>query len=158
MELGTIPRLDISQQGSPMITISDGIRIPEDELTFTASRSSGPGGQNVNKVSTRMTLCFDLEKSSSLTEEQKSRIRENLATRITKTGTFRVTAQKHRSQAANRELALERFFSLINEALTEAPPRKPTRATRQARQQRLANKKHRSRIKQKRGPVDPDAE
>jgi ribosome-associated protein len=158
MELGTIPRPDISQQGSPMITISDGILIPEDELTFTASRSSGPGGQNVNKVSTRMTLCFDLENSGSFTEEQKAKIRENLATRITRSGILRVTSQKHRSQTANRDMAIERFIALINDALTETPPRRPTRMSRQARRQRLADKKHRSRIKQKRGPVDPDNE
>ena len=141
-----------------MITISDDILIPEDELTFTASRSSGPGGQNVNKVSTRMTLCFDLENSPSFSEDQKARIREKMATRITKTGMLRITAQKHRNQAANRDLALERFIALINDALTETPPRRPTRISRQARQQRLADKKHRSRIKQKRGPVDPENE
>ena len=141
-----------------MITISDDILISEDELTFTASRSSGPGGQNVNKVSTRMTLCFDLGNSASLTDEQKARIRENLATRITKSGILRVTSQKHRSQAPNRELALERFVALINDALTETPPRRPTRISRRAKQQRMADKKHRSRIKQHRGPVDPGAE
>ncbi len=141
-----------------MIAISDDILVPEEELTFTASRSSGPGGQNVNKVSTRMTLCFDLENSESFSEEQKAKIREKLATRITKNGILRVTSQKHRSQSANRELALERFIALINEALTETPPRRPTRMPRPAKQQRLADKKHRSRIKQKRGPVDPDVE
>jgi ribosome-associated protein len=141
-----------------MISISYDIFIPDDELAFTASRSSGPGGQNVNKVSTRMTLCFDLENSPSFTEEQKARIRENLATRITKNGILRVTSQKHRSQAANKELALERFIALINDALAETPPRKPTRVSRQAKRQRLADKKHRSRIKQHRGPVDPDHE
>lgn len=141
-----------------MIAISDDIFIPDEELTFTASRSSGPGGQNVNKVSTRMTLCFDLDNSPSVSEDQKARIREKLATRITKIGLLRITAQKHRSQAANKELALERFVELINDALTETPPRRPTRISRQARRQRLADKKHRSRIKQRRTRVIPDSE
>ncbi len=141
-----------------MITISDDIIIPDEELTFTASRSSGPGGQNVNKVSTRMTLCFDLDNSPSFSEDRKARIREQLATRITKSGVLRITAQKHRSQAANKELALERFVALINDALVETPPRRPTRISRQARRQRLADKKHRSRIKQHRGRVDADRE
>ncbi len=147
-----------SENISLMIAISDDIIIPEDELTFTASRSSGPGGQNVNKVSTRMTLCFDLDNSPSFSEDQKTRIREQLATRITKTGVLRVTSQKHRSQTANRDMAIERFIALINDALTETPPRRPTRMSRQARRQRLADKKHRGRIKQNRGPVDPDRE
>jgi ribosome-associated protein len=124
--------------------INDNVDIPDDELTFTASRSSGPGGQYVNKVNTRMTLWFDLARSPSLTEEQKFRIQNHLSTRISKTGMLRVVAQGSRSQMANKELATLRFVELIKEALQENPPRKKTRIPAGARQKRIDEKKHRS--------------
>ena len=133
-----------------MININDQLSIPQDELSFTASRSSGPGGQHVNKVSTRVTLRFDVANSPSLTLDQKELILARLATRISKEGVLRVVSQKTRSQAANRELALERFVRLLQEALEKRPERKPTKVPSAARQKRLADKRHRSQLKRER--------
>lgn len=126
------------------------VRIAEDELTFTSSRSSGPGGQNVNKTSTRVTLHFDLESSLSLTTEQKALLRRKLATRISKRGTLQVVSQKHRSQSANKRETIERFFQLIDSALEKPRPRKPTKVSRSVRKRRLQEKAHRSDIKKRR--------
>src|SRR5262245_26618746 len=96
-----------------------GLAIPEHEVTFTASRSSGPGGQNVNKVSSRVTLTFDVSASTALSQEQKRRIVVRLATRINKEGILRIVSQKTRSQELNRSDALDRFSDLLRNALTE---------------------------------------
>jgi len=129
------------------IAIDDGIEIPLSELEFSTSRSSGPGGQHVNKVETRVTLSFDLVASPSLSPEQKARIGERLSTRVTKAGILRVTAQRHRSQAANRQLAMERFAELLQGALAEEAPRRPTRVPRRAKKRRLARKRRRGELK-----------
>jgi ribosome-associated protein len=92
-----------------MIQITNTLFINDSELSFTASPSSGPGGQHVNKVSTRMTLWFNVSASPSLTAEQKQRILSRLATRISKEGVFRIISQKHRSQSANKDATIERF-------------------------------------------------
>jgi ribosome-associated protein len=130
-----------------MIKINNNLFIPEDELIFTASRSSGPGGQYVNKVSTRITLLFDIAGSPSLSAEQKRLIQAHLSTRISKTGVLRVIAQASRSQMVNKELARERFVELINQALHVNAPRRKTRVPAGVRQQRLDEKKHRARFK-----------
>jgi ribosome-associated protein len=130
-----------------MIKITETINIPDDELMFTASRSSGPGGQYVNKVNTRITLWFDVAGTPSLSDDQKNRIQTHLSTRISKTGVLRVIAQSSRSQIANKELAIQRFVELIKEALQENPPRKKTRIPFGARQQRIDAKKHRAGFK-----------
>ena len=100
--------------------------IDEDELTFEFTRSSGPGGQNVNKVSTRVTLRFDVGASPSLDPAQKARIRKRLATRISRQGILRVVVSKHRAQSANRRAAVERFVDLMTQALRVRKPRKKT--------------------------------
>jgi len=84
------------------VRIADGLEIPDDELSFVTSRSGGPGGQNVNKLETRVTVRFDLAQSPSLSDEQRARIAERLATRVTRGGFLQVTSQRHRTQAANR--------------------------------------------------------
>ncbi len=141
-----------------MLEIDANLSIPENELLFTASGSSGPGGQNVNKVSTRVTLWFDVWRSEVLTEEQKNRISRNLAARTNKKGWLRVSAQEHRSQAANRKLAREKFCRQLFDALKERPKRKKTRVPKSSRQRRLENKKQRSRKKKLRSNVPPDWE
>src|SRR4051812_18321733 len=140
-----------------MIAIDDNLSIPEEELTFITSRSGGPGGQNVNKLETRVTLRFDLVASGSLSEEQKARLRERLATRITKDGVLQVTSQRHRTQGANREAAVERFAELVSEALQEEVPRRKTRPSRAAKARRLDEKRRRSGRKRDRtAPIPHD--
>jgi len=133
-----------------MIEITAGLAIPEGELTFGASRAGGPGGQNVNKVATKVTLTFDVAGSPSLSEPQRARIRERLATRITRDGVLHVVSQRHRTQGANRAAALARFAELLRGALAEEPERVPTRPSRISRQRRVAEKTLHSRLKQSR--------
>jgi ribosome-associated protein len=133
-----------------MIEISPGLAIPDWEITFTASRSGGPGGQNVNKVNTRVTLAFDVVGSPTLVPRQKARILERLATRISRDGVLQVVSQRHRTQAANRTAALERFVELLRIALAREAPRVPTRPTRMATERRVASKKLRGRLKRQR--------
>lgn len=133
--------------------IDDRLEIPDDELSFEASRSGGPGGQNVNKVETRMTLLWDFERSPSLAalgEEERERLRQRLATRLTRAGILRVTSQRHRTQGANREAAAERFAELLREALRPEVPRKPTKVTKAAKRRRLDEKRRRSERKRER--------
>jgi ribosome-associated protein len=133
-----------------MIRVTDDLSIPENEISFTASRSGGPGGQNVNKVSSRVTLSFDVRNSSALSEEQKETIIEELGGRINKDGILRVISQRTRSQDMNRTDALERFAGLIAMALTPKRLRIKTRVPSGARENRLDKKKKRTTIKQTR--------
>ena len=141
-----------------MITINSRLSIPNEELSFTFSRSSGPGGQNVNKVNTRATLLFDVACSPSLSDAQRDRILDKLATRISRAGILRVVSQKHRTQKANREAAAERFVELLSEALARERPRRRTRVPAGVRKKRLEDKRRRSRLKTGRSrPVDEDS-
>jgi ribosome-associated protein len=133
-----------------MIRISEQISISEDELVFTASHSSGPGGQNVNKVSSRVTLWFDVVNSRSLSPEQQELVTCRLPTRISKDGVLRVISQQTRSQVENKELAIERFVELLRDALKQVPTRKKTRVSKGAKLRRLEEKKQRSILKSKR--------
>jgi ribosome-associated protein len=138
-----------------MIEVTSELAIPEAEVRFATSRSSGPGGQNVNKVESRVTLLFDLAGSPSLDATQKERLRERLASRIAKDGVLRVVAQKHRTQGANREEAVARFAALLRAALAEEAPRKPTRPTTAARRRRAADKRRRAELKRARRAPPP---
>ena len=138
------------------IIVNAQLAIPEQEISFETSTSSGPGGQNVNRVETRVTLLFDVEASESLDPAQKERIRERLATRINKAGVLRVVSQKHRSQSANRQETEERFARLVAEALEEKEPRKRTRPPRAAKRRRLQKKRRRSEVKRLRKPPRGD--
>lgn len=126
-----------------MIEITRQLSIPDEELRFTFSRSGGPGGQNVNKVSTRATLWFDVAGSASLTEEQREKIIRRLGNRVSREGVLQVAAAQFRTQGANREDALRRFAALIAGALYEKPRRKKTGVPRRAREARLQAKKRR---------------
>jgi ribosome-associated protein len=132
------------------VIINDRVQIPDDELTFTTSRSSGPGGQNVNKVNTRVTLLFDVERSPSLSDDERRLLYGRLAGRINKEGVLRVVAQRHRTQAANRDAAMHRFAELLRTALTPEEVRVPSVPSRAANERRLQQKKLRSRLKQER--------
>lgn len=133
-----------------MIPIRGDLEIPETELEFVASRSGGPGGQNVNKVSSRVTLRFNVEASGTLNPEQRKRIRSRLASRISKDGVLQVSSQRTRSQDFNREDVVVRFAELLREALHEEKPRVKTKATRSSQEERLREKKKRTQVKQSR--------
>jgi ribosome-associated protein len=133
-----------------MIQITERVCVAADELQFTASHSGGPGGQNVNKTSTRVTLWFDVVNSPSLSTEQKGLILRRLSNRIGKDGVLRVICQQTRSQAENKELAVGRFVELLQEALRRVPIRKKTRVSKAAKLRRLEEKKQHSRLKDRR--------
>ncbi len=119
-------------------------------VTFGFSRSSGPGGQNVNKVNTRVTVFFDLAQCTGLTDTQKTKIRNKLATRCSQAGVIRVASQKHRTQLENRQAALMRLSELIEGALAQPKKRVKTRVSKSVKQKRLDMKKQRGRLKRAR--------
>jgi len=133
-----------------MIEIAGNTAINEDELTFKTSRSSGPGGQNVNKLNTRVIVLFDVSRSPSLSDDQKRLIVSRLSTRMDREGMLHVASQKHRSQEANRRAAVGRLRELLREALTPVPIRRKTKVPMAARHRRLDEKKQRSRLKSQR--------
>lgn len=129
--------------------------VRENEVRFFAVRSSGAGGQNVNKVSTAVQLRFDVA-ASSLPEGVKARLLALRDQRITDEGVVVIKAQQHRTQQRNRESALERLEQLVKSVATPPKPRRATRPTRAAKRKRLEGKLHRGRIKALRGRVTGD--
>jgi ribosome-associated protein len=138
------------------VKITPDVTIDESELELSAARSSGPGGQHVNKAETKVVLSFDLERSGSLSPEQKDRLRESLSHRLTKDGRLRLTSQRHRSRSVNEREVRERFAELIAQGLEEQPERRSTRVPRPERRRRLEEKRQRSRIKSRRAPPRRD--
>ena len=130
-----------------MVRINDQVAIDDGDLGFEFSRSSGPGGQNVNKVETKVRLLFDVRASGSLTADQRDRIEERLATRITKDHVLYVTSQRHRTREANRRAAVERFTELLDEVLAEEEPRIASKVPKAQRNRRLQSKRRRSQKK-----------
>jgi len=130
--------------------VTNTLSIPEVELQFKPSRSSGPGGQNVNKLNTRMTLLFDVRNSPSLSQEQKESIRRRLATRINRDGVLRVVCQRHRTQAANKRGATERFVEVLVDALKKRRPRMKTQVSAAVKRRRREERQRRSRLKRRR--------
>lgn len=135
------------------LQINDNITIPAQSLRATTSRSGGPGGQNVNKLETKVTIEVDVD-SLPLSEEKRQRIREKLAGRITRQGVLRVTSQAERTQLANRDRALARMEQLLRGALQEERPRKKSRVPKAQKQQRLENKRRRAETKRLRTKFD----
>lgn len=130
-----------------MIRITRTIALQESELEESFVRASGPGGQNVNKVSTAVQLRFDAAHSTSLTDDVRARLITLAGSRASDDGVITITAQRFRLQSRNRADALERLVTLIREASHKPKPRKPTRPTRAARQRRLEGKRRRSEVK-----------
>jgi ribosome-associated protein len=118
------------------------------ELLFTASRSGGAGGQNVNKVNTKITLRFSVAQSRVLTHEQKATLLEKWSTRLTEDGELLINAQEKRTQLQNKELALKKLETLLIKAFEKRKPRKATKPSKTAVQKRLKSKKHQAEKKQ----------
>jgi ribosome-associated protein len=133
-----------------MLTITAHVQIPETELVESFVRSSGPGGQNVNKVATAVQLRFDVANSPSLSAEVKQRLTQLAGSRMTEAGVLVIEARRFRTQEKNREDARERLALLIRKALHKPTPRKPTRPGAAARQRRLDAKKQRGELKRSR--------
>lgn len=111
------------------------------EIKFQTSRSSGPGGQNVNKTNTKVTLRFDVRNSALLTDEEKMIMLEKLASRLTSDGELMISAQEKRSQLQNKEEVLRKFDQLLQKAFVKKKPRKASKPSKAAVQKRIKNKK-----------------
>jgi ribosome-associated protein len=130
-----------------VIRVTDHISIDEREIEESFVRSSGPGGQNVNKLATAVQLRFDVRGSPSLPAEVRARLERLAGTRMTRDGVLIIIAQRHRTQARNREDALERLVELVSRAAVAPRLRRPTRPTAAARKRRVEAKKHRAGVK-----------
>jgi ribosome-associated protein len=130
-----------------MIRITDRIAIGDDEIEERFIRSSGPGGQNVNKLATAVQMRFDVRRSPSLADDVRMRLERLAGRRLTNDGVLVITAQRHRTQERNRQDALDRLIELVQRAAVPPTPRRPTRPTRASRERRIEGKKRRATIK-----------
>ncbi|QRG08008.1 aminoacyl-tRNA hydrolase [Xanthobacter dioxanivorans] len=138
-----------------MIEITSRIAIPEDEIELVFVRASGPGGQNVNKVSSAVQLRFDAAGSAHLPEGVKNRLVRLAGRRMTQDGVIVIQAQRFRTQERNREDAISRLVELIRSATVVAPVRRPTRPTLASKERRLASKERRGQVKSLRRDKPP---
>jgi ribosome-associated protein len=126
------------------------LRIPTEEVTFTYARSSGPGGQNVNKVSSKAVLRWNVKRSTALTDEQRARLLTKLASRLTTDGDLVISSDRYRDQPRNRDDCVQKLKTTIAAALRVPKTRKPTKPSRAAKQRRLASKQQHAAKKQSR--------
>lgn len=137
------------------LVVRRGLVIPADELHESMSRSGGPGGQNVNKVSTRVTLRWSIADSRVLSDDRRARLLSRLKSRLTRDGELLVHADRTRSQLTNREEARRRLAEIVNDALHVPKSRRATKPTKGSQRRRLASKKRRSDTKRlRRRPPD----
>ncbi len=136
-----------------MIGVTPDIAIGEHEIKYDFVRSSGPGGQNVNKVSSAVQLRFDVNGSASLPPEVKTRLRKLAGKKLSTDGILIIQASRFKSQEKNRQDAIERLVCLIQQATVKPKKRVKTRPSRKAKQRRLETKRHRSRLKRTRRAV-----
>jgi ribosome-associated protein len=136
------------------LSVSHTVTIPARELRWSASRSGGPGGQNVNKVSSKVDLRFDLEASEALTDTQKSRLRAAARNRLDEDGAIQIVVQDTRDQQKNLELARARLAELIRKSMVVPKARKKTRPSLGAKRRRLNDKKRVGDKKRDRRPID----
>jgi ribosome-associated protein len=133
-----------------MIPVTARIALDEREIEEQFVRASGPGGQNVNKLSTAVQLRFDVRHSPSLPPDVRARLERLAGARLTRDGVLVIIAQRHRTQARNRDDALERLLELIRQAAVAPVKRRPTRPTKASRERRIESKKRRAGIKRER--------
>ena len=136
-----------------LLHINNEVSIPLSELGFQFSRSSGPGGQHVQKSSTRVELRFDVANSPSLTDAQRARVQKRLPSYVDSSGILHLVSQSERSQHRNREEVVARFEVLLREALKRRKKRKATKPSAASKEKRLEKKHKRSEKKQRRGTV-----
>ena len=133
--------------------ITKDIHIADDELEFAFIRSSGPGGQNVNKVSTAVQLRFDIHESPAISKKVKERLIKMAGNRVSGEGILIIDARTHRTQLRNKEEALKRLCALVKKAAVQPKRRVPTKPTRQSQEKRLQQKKERGEVKRLRRTV-----
>lgn len=138
------------------IQVSPDLEIPRSELDYRATRAGGPGGQHVNKTSSRIELTWNVESSRAITEEQRSRLRDKLGGRMDAGGSIRIVASDSRSQSQNREEADRRLAELVRRALIVPKKRRKTRPTRSSVEARLRSKREASEKKRERRRQDFD--
>ncbi|MGH3980106.1 MAG: alternative ribosome rescue aminoacyl-tRNA hydrolase ArfB [Pseudonocardiaceae bacterium] len=136
------------------VHVHGSVVVPETELQWRFSRSSGPGGQSVNTTDSRVELSFDVAASSALSDAQRARVTQRLANRLVG-GVLTIAASEHRSQRRNRDAAQARLAALLHDALApDPPPRRATWPSRAARQRRVAAKRRRGEVKRLRRPTE----
>jgi ribosome-associated protein len=133
-----------------LLQINDSLSIPRGELDIRVSRSSGAGGQHVNKTSSRVEIFWNIPASRALSDDQRNRLLERLASKLTTEGSIRVVASDMRSQSRNREIAEERLAELVRRALLIPKKRRATRPTKASKEARLEGKKRQSHKKRQR--------
>ncbi len=136
-----------------MLKINENLSIPLQEISISAIRSQGAGGQNVNKVSTAIHIRFDVQASSAISDEDRERLLKVKDRRLSKDGVIVIKSQRYRSQDKNRSDALERLAEMIRKALVVGKPRKATKPSKKSRQRRLDEKTKRGRLKESRAKV-----
>jgi len=129
------------------LVINDKVKIPLSELVYTASRSSGPGGQHVNTSDTRIQVRWNVKESAALDDAERARVLKMLASRLTEAGDLILAGDSHRSQRRNREDVTQRLATLVREALIPPKPRRKTKPTRASKEKRLDEKRRKAQIK-----------